>query len=109
MKALLAGSFTLSHGIAGDDPAGRRLLAQRVEIFRLAGQHRDDAAALEQAARVALADEIGQVGAEGDVEDGVRLGCGQRRNGRAGIDLAQRRPLLADELDVRPLGAPAAA
>src|SRR5581483_966649 len=49
--------------IAGDDPADRRLVLERVEIFRLAGEQADHRAILEYAARIALADELGEVAA----------------------------------------------
>ena len=48
--------------------------AERVEIFRLAGQHRDHRATFEQPAGIPLADEVREVGGEGDVEDRVGLG-----------------------------------
>ena len=86
--------------VAGDDPAVGRLVLQRVEVLGLAGQHAHHLAVLEQAARVALAHELRQVGAEQHVEDRVGLGVGQRLHHAAGIDLAQRRRLLGDELDV---------
>ena len=91
-------------GIAGDDPSLRRLILERIEIFRLAGEQADDRAVLEQAARIALAHELDEVRPEGDVEDRVRLGLGDRLRDRAGVDLALRRPLLADPLDVGALG-----
>ena len=61
-------------GIAGDDPADRCLVLQWIEIFRLAGQEAHDEAILEHAARAALAHELGEIGAEQDVEDRVGLG-----------------------------------
>jgi hypothetical protein len=70
-------------------------------VFRLAGQHARDGASLEQSSRVALADEVRQVRAEGDVEEGVGLRRLQRLHGRAGVDAAERRELLRHELDVR--------
>ena len=60
----------------------------------------DHRAVLEQAAGVAFAHELHQVGAEGDVEDRFRIGGGNRLHHRAGVDLALRRPLLVDPLDV---------
>ena len=55
---------------------------------------------LNDAARVALAHELGEVGAELDVEDGVGLGIVDCLRDRAGVDLAERRRLFGDELDV---------
>src|SRR5215213_8536697 len=47
--------------VAGGDPALRRLLAERQEVFGLAGEEARDGPALEQAARVALAHERREV------------------------------------------------
>ncbi len=88
-------------GIAGDHPAGRRLVLQGIEIFRLAGEQADDIGALQRAARIGLAHELGEVGPEQHVEHRVRLGVGDRLGHRAGVDLAERGGLLLDELDVR--------
>ena len=87
-------------GIAGDVPALRRLVLQRIEILGLAAQQVEHLDALEQAARVALAHEPREIGAEERGEDRVGLGVGQRLHHRAGVDLAERRRLLGDELDV---------
>ena len=89
------------HGIAGDEPAVRCLVAKRVEIFGLAGEQADYGPVLEEAALVPLADELGQVAAEGDIVNCLGLGGFQRAHGRAGVDLEQRRPLLLDELHLR--------
>ena len=90
-------------GIAGDDPALRRLFLERIEIFRLAGEERNHGAILEQAAGIAFAHELDEVGAEGDVEDRFRIGLRERLHHRTCIDLAERRPLLVDPLDIGPL------
>ena len=96
-------SVDLVPRITGHDPALRRLALERVQVFRLPRQQTDDGHAVEYPARRAFTDELGEIGAEGHVEDGFRLGCRQRLHGRSGVDLALRRPLLADELDIRPL------
>ena len=88
-------------GIAGDRPSDRRLLLERIEIFRLAGEQADDGAVLERAAGRALAHQLGEVRSEQDVEDGVGLGVVDCLHHGAGIDLAERRRLLGHELDVR--------
>ena len=88
-------------GVAGDDPAVGRFVLQRVEVLGLAGQHADHLAALEQAAGIALAHKLGQVGTEQHVEDRVGLGVCQGLHHAAGIQLAQRRCLLGDEFDIR--------
>ena len=89
-------------GIAGNDPAFRRLLLERIEIFGLTGKEAHDRTALEQATSVAFAYELDEVRTEGDVED--RLGiCGKCLHHRAGGDLALRRPLLIHPLNVGPL------
>src|SRR5437868_8514907 len=90
-------------GIASDDPPLRRFLLQRIEIFRFAGEEGNDRTILEQPAGVAFAHEFYQVGAEGDVEDGFRIGLCDSLYHRTGIDLALRRPLLVDPLDIRAL------
>ena len=96
----MLGRLDLAPRIAGDVPAVGRLLLQRIEIFGLAGQQVEHLDALEDAALAALAHELGEVGAEQRGEDRVGLGVGQRLRHRAGIDLAERRRLLGDELDV---------
>src|SRR3954468_10257724 len=87
-------------GVTRDDPALRRLVLQRIEIFRLAGEEADDLAVLEQAAGVALANQLHEIGAEGDVEDRLGIGGSRRLYHRTRIDLALRRPLFVDPLDV---------
>ena len=99
----MRGRLDVVPGIAGHDPAGRRFVLERIEIFGLAGQEAHHRFALEQAARVAFAHELHEVRAEFDIEDRLRIGRGQRLHHRAGIDLAERRPLFADPLDIRPL------
>ena len=89
-------------GIAGDDPSGRRLVPEGLQIFRLPGQQADHAAAGEQSPLVAFPDQPGQVGAEGGVEHRVGFGRGQCLYRGSGLDPALRRPLFADEGDVRP-------
>ena len=66
----------------------------------LAGEEGDHRTPLEQASRIALAHEFYQIGAEGDVEDRLGVGGGNRLHHGAGVDLALRRPLLVDPLDV---------
>ena len=90
----------LRPGIARDDPALRRLGAERIQVFGLAGQKAHDLAALEQPARRALAHERDEVAREGDVVDRLRLGREQGLHGGPRLDLAERRPLLLDELDL---------
>ncbi len=87
-------------GVAGDDPAGRRVGAQRFQVLGFAGQERHDGHVFKQAARVAFAHEAGQIGGEQHIEDGVGLGVGQCLHDRAGIHLAQRHGLFGDEFDV---------
>ena len=95
------GRLDLVPGIAGHQPALGRVGLERVEIFGLAGQQADDEAlAVEEAAVGALADELGEVGAEGDVVDRLGLGPGEGLDLGAGVDLEQRRPLLGDPGDV---------
>ena len=88
--------------VARHQPALRRLLAQRVQVFRLPGQQGHHRPLLEQPARVAGADEACQVPAEQHVEDALRLRLLQRRHRRPGVQLAQRGPLLRGEHHVRP-------
>ena len=87
-------------GIAGDDPSFRRFVLQRIEIFRLSGEERDHRAPLEQAAGVAFAHKLHQIGAEGDIEDRFRIGRGNRLHYRTRVDFALRWPLLVDPLDI---------
>src|SRR5262249_24005741 len=47
--------------IAGDDPSDRRLVLERIEIFRLAREQADDDPVLERAAGRALAHQLGEV------------------------------------------------
>ena len=88
-------------GIAGDDPADRRFVAQRIEILGLAAEHAEHGAILEQPARRPFAHEFLQICAERDVEDRVGLGVGDRLGDAPGVDLVQRCGLLDDELDAR--------
>src|SRR3546814_15635757 len=84
-------------GVAGDDPALRRLLAERVEVLRLAGQQAQHGAVLEQLAQVALAHEAGEIAAEGDVVDAVglqrlqRLRSEERRVGKECVSTCSSR------------------
>ena len=87
-------------GVAGDDPAVRRIVFQRVEVFRLAGQHADHFTALEQAACRAFADELGQIGTEQHVEDRIGFGVGQCLHHATSVELAKRRRLLGHELHI---------
>ena len=86
--------------IAGNDPSDRRLVLERIEIFRLAREQAHDGAVLERAPRGALAHELGEVAAEQHVENGVGLGVVYRLHDGPGIDLAERRGLLGHELDI---------
>ena len=104
-KRFVLGRLDVVPGIAGDDPSGRRLALQRIEIFRLTGEEAHDRAALERAARIALANQLHEIGAELDIEDRVGLGRVDRLEHGARVDLALRRPLLGDPLDVRAFGA----
>src|SRR4029078_3199388 len=81
-------------GIAGAGPADRRLVLERIEIFRLAREQADDDAVLERPAGRTLAYQLGEVGAEQDVEDGVRLGVVDRLDHGACLDLAERAGLV---------------
>ena len=56
-------------GIAGDDPPFRRFVLQRMRYSGSPVRTRDHRAILEQASRIALAHELHEIGAEGDVED----------------------------------------
>ena len=49
---------------------------------------------------IALAHELYEIGAEGDVEDGFRIGRGDGLHDGTRVDLALRRPLLVDPLDI---------
>jgi hypothetical protein len=75
-------------------PAASRPAA--CQVLGLAREQADHALALEQAARIALADKLGEIGREQHVEDGVRLGISQRLHHAAGVHLAQRCGLLGD-------------
>src|SRR6516162_10997434 len=94
------GRIDLAPGITGDDPAGRRLVLEWIEIFRLAAQQIDHNAILKGTASATLAYEYGQVAAEQGAEDGIGLGIVDCLRHRAGIDLAERRRLLGDKLNV---------
>ncbi len=96
----MLGRLDVVPGIARDVPADRRLVLQRIEIFRFASEQVEHLDALEQPALLALAHELGEIGAEQRGEDRLGLGVGQRLGHRAGIDLAQGRRLLSHELDV---------
>ncbi|MNU98443.1 hypothetical protein D3C71_885510 [compost metagenome] len=87
-------------GVAGDDPAVRRFVLERVHVFGLARQQADHFTALEQATRVAFAHKLGQVGTEQHVEDRIRLGVGQGLHHATRIDLAQRGRLLGHKLHI---------
>jgi hypothetical protein len=63
-ELLVLGRIDRVPRVAGDHPVLRRLAAQRIEVFGLAGQQRHDLAPLEQAARIALAHELAEVGGE---------------------------------------------
>ena len=84
--------------IAGDPPADRRLVLERIEIFGLAAQQIEHRAILEEAAQLSFAHEAREIGAEQRREDRVRLGVDQSLHDRAGLDLAERHRLL-DEFD----------
>ena len=88
-------------GVAGDDPAVGSFFFERVQVLGLAGQQADNFTPLEQAARVAFAHKLGQVSTEQHIDNGVRLGVGHGLHHAARINLAQRRRLLGDKLDVR--------
>ncbi len=91
-------------GIAGHDPARGRFVLERVDPVRFSGQHADNGAILEQPPGRSLAHELGEIAAERDIEDGVGFGLGEGLDGGSGIDLEQRRPLLAHPFDVGALG-----
>ena len=100
-KGVVVGCEDGVPGVAGDHPAQRRLALQRVQVLGLAREQADHALALEQAARIALADKLGEIGREQHVEDGVRPGISQRLHHAAGVHLAQRCGLLGDKLHIR--------
>src|SRR5499427_3839755 len=87
-------------GIARDPPAFGRLVLQGIEVLRLAAEEIQHLAALEQAARLALAHEAREVAGEERGEDRVGLRVGERLHHRSRVELAERRGLLGDELDV---------
>src|SRR3954454_3171712 len=87
-------------GVAGDDPTFGGFVLQWIEIFRLASQEADDRAVLEQAASIALTHQLYEIGAERNVEDGFRICSSDSLHQGTGIDLALRRPLLLNPLDV---------
>ena len=87
--------------VAGHVPAFGRLVLERIEVLGLAREQVEHDRVLEQAPRIALAHELGEVGAEQRGEDRVGLGVCERLRDRAGVDLAQRRRLLGDELHAR--------
>src|SRR6516162_2795901 len=68
-ESLVLGRIDLAPGIAGDDPAGRCLVLEWIEIFRLAAQQIDHDAILKGAASATLAYEYGQVAAEQGAEN----------------------------------------
>ena len=86
--------------IARDDPAVGRLGFQRIEVLRFAGEQVHDLAPAEEPARVALADELREIGSEQRAEDRVGLRGGERLDRRTCVDLAERRRLLRDDLHV---------
>src|SRR5687768_850850 len=100
-EALVLRRIDFAPGIAGDPPPLRRFVLERIEVLGLPGEQVEHHGVPEQAARVALAHELLQVGGEQRAEDGVRLGLGQRLDHRTSLDLAERRCLLGDELDAR--------
>src|SRR5581483_2443835 len=99
-EALVLGRPDLAPGIAGDVPAGRRLVLERIEVFGLAAEEIEHGAVPERAALVALAHELGEVAGEERREDRVGLRVGERLDDGPGFDLPERRRLLGDELDV---------
>ena len=94
--------------IAGDVPADRRLVLQRIEVFGLAAEQVEHGAILEQSAQLAFADEAREVGTEQRRKDRVRLRIDERLHDGAGLDLAERHRLL-DEFEARAAAAPASA
>src|SRR5262249_816003 len=98
-ESLVLGRIDLAPRIAGDDPAGRRFVLERIEIFRLTAQQIDHNAILKGAATATLAYKYGQVAAEQGTEDGIGLGIVDSLRHGAGIDLTERRRLIGDELD----------
>ena len=72
----MLGRLDVVPGIARDVPADRRLVLERIEIFRLAGQQVEHFHSLEQPALLALAHELREIGAEQRGEDRVGLGVG---------------------------------
>ena len=71
------------------------------QVLRLAGEEGHHPAPLEKAPRRALPHEVGEVGAEGGVEDRIRVGRQQGLHRGAGVDPAEGRELLRHELRVR--------
>src|SRR5687768_3469212 len=98
-EALVLRRVDLAPGIAGDPPAFGGFVLERVEVLRLAGEQVDHRDVPEQTARISLAHELLQVGGEQRAEDGIGPRLGERLHHRAGLDLAERRRLLGDELD----------
>ncbi len=88
-------------GIAGNDPAFRRLVLQRVEIFGLPGEGAHHCFALERAACIGFAHQADKIGAEFRIKDCVGLRGQERVDGRPRINLAESRPLLSHEYHVR--------
>ncbi len=79
-----------------DDALRREFLLELIDLPSRGRQHQLDA--VEQACRVTLLHEHGQVGEQHRGEDQVRLGGVQRRDMRCQIHRADLRPLLGDEL-----------
>ena len=91
-------------GVAGHDPALGRFIFQHIEVLGLARQQGHYWRLGENAALVAFPHQFGQIGAEGHIEDGVGLALHGGLQRGAGIQLAQRRPLLTHKLHIRPSG-----
>ena len=94
----MLGSLDLAPRVARHVPALGGFVLQRIEVLGFAGQQVEHHGVLEQAPGVALADELLQVRPEEGREDRIGFGVDQRLHHGAGVDLAQRRGLLADEL-----------
>src|SRR6185436_410770 len=98
-EALVLRRVDLAPRVPGHPPAIGGLVLQRLEVLGLAGDQVEYRRVLEQPARVSFAHEFLQVGGEQRAEDGIGLRLGKRLDYGTGLDLAEGRGLLGDELD----------
>ena len=100
-ERLVFGSVDAVPGIARHQPAFRRFVLERVDVFGFARQKAHHLAPLEQAADVAFTHEARKISAEQHVENRVRPRVREGLHHGAGLDTAQGRRLLTDEFHIR--------